>query len=220
MNQDSEESESDGDSSEDEETRKDTSQPEIYRPPKLAPMPYNEPSRNSKSNRRAPVPIALAQISALARNPHIESTSGTGAAPPALQSARAKELARITEFEEENFTRIVLKKSEAKRRKRDEADIALGGTGASAEHRGRRAGAGLEDEFADVLRAVDRKGRGDGKVGDGYEVLRERGRKQGVLERARKRRDEDVDGEETRERKKGRFEKSRLALKKKAKGRR
>ena len=217
MNQDS--SDSEEDESDVEPAREDRNTgTEIYRPPRLAPMPYNEPSRGkSKPERRGPIPVALTHLSALGRNPHLESTTGTGAAPPAFQSARAKELARITEFEEENFTRLVMKKSDARRRRRDEEDIALGGTGASAAHRGRRAGAGLEDEFADVLRAVDK--RRDSKVGDGYEALRQRGRKDDVLMRSRKRREEDVDREEPRERKKGRFEKSRLALKKKGKGR-
>lgn len=218
MNQgdsDSDEDEAESDSAEKEERRGN----EIYRPPKLAPVPYNDTARETKSKtRRAPIPTALAHLSALAHNPHLESTTGTGAAPPALQSARAKELARITEFEEENFTRIVMKKADEKRRKRDEADIALGGTGASTQHRGRRVGAGLEDEFADVLRAVDKK-RG-GAVGDGYDSLRQKGRKEDALARSRKRREEDVDISEPRERKKGRFEKSRLAFKKKVKGRR
>ena len=154
MNQDASSSSEDGDSDEDSDSNINKKQhrnssPEIYRPPKLVPMPYTDASA-SKSKRRTAVPTALTQITALAHNPHLESTTGTGTAPPTLQSTRARELARMTEFEEENFTRLVMKKSEAKRRRRDEADIALGGTGASGAHRARRAGAGLEDEFADV----------------------------------------------------------------------
>ncbi|TDL27629.1 hypothetical protein BD410DRAFT_713959 [Rickenella mellea] len=182
----------------------------IYRPPRLAPVPYTE-ERKGKKDRRAPIPSALAQLSHL--DPHIESTSGLGAMPT-LQSSRARELARMTEFEEENFTRLVMKKKDAKRRRRDEEDVALGGTGALAGRR-RAAGAGLEDEFADVLRAVGRKR--DGKVGDGYEELRMRAKKGDLLERARTRPREDVE-EGPREKKKGRFEKERKTVTKKLAG--
>ncbi|KAL5528986.1 hypothetical protein ACEPAG_4960 [Sanghuangporus baumii] len=187
----------------------------IYRPPKLAPVPYTEDSsasRKNKARKPPPAPSALSQLSYL--NPHVESSSGLGNIPT-LQSARAKELARMAEFEEENFTRLVMKKSEAKRRKRDEEAIALGGTGADlapgVRGRGRR-GYGLEDEFADVLKSVDR--RKESIVGDGYEELRQRGKKADVLSRARTRTQEDTEGDSGPKRKKGRFEKDQTALKK------
>lgn len=191
----------------------------VYRPPKLAPMPYTESSTNaSTKNRRKPIPTALAQLSYL--DPHIQTTSGLGGTP-ALQSARAKELARMTEFEEENFTRLVMKKKDAKRRRRDEEDIALGGTGALAEAgargRGRR-GIGLEDEFADVFKSVDR--RKGSAVGDGYEELRQRGRKKDALARAKMKSREEVEGDidgDLPPRKKGRFERDKAALKKSSK---
>lgn len=207
MNQEeSEGSGSESDSDHDEKTRDG-----IYRPPKLAPMPYTESSDRSKKERRRPVPTALAQLSHL--DPHIESTSGLGGVP-ALQSARARELARMAEFEEENFTRLVMKKKDMKRRLRDEADIALGGSGASVVKGGRgRRGFGLEDEFADVLKSVDR--RKDSAIGDGYEELRQWSKKKDALSRARGRTREEV--EETadgRARKKGRFEKDQAVMKK------
>ncbi|KAH8117613.1 hypothetical protein DFH11DRAFT_1504300 [Phellopilus nigrolimitatus] len=198
--------------SEDESDRGGNLRDGIYRPPKLAPMPYTEESGRSKKERRRPVPTALTQLGHL--DPHVETTSGLGGAP-ALQSARARELARMTEFEEENFTRLVMKKKDAQRRRRDEEDIALGGTGAGAamgpRGRGRR-GVGLDDEFADVLKAVGR--RRDGAVGDGYEELRQRGKKGDVLTRSRMRSREDVDGGDEPMRKKGKFEKDQTALKK------
>jgi U3 small nucleolar ribonucleoprotein protein LCP5 len=135
---------------------------------------------------------------------------------PSLTSSRARELARLTQFEEENFTRVMMKKSEAKRRLRDEEDVALGG-GARGGGRRRTAG-GLADEFGDVLRSVGRERRG--VSGDGYEELRVKGRKGGVLARSRAvRTREDAFGgaeEDAGGRKRSRFEKERRVAAKKA----
>jgi U3 small nucleolar ribonucleoprotein protein LCP5 len=133
-------------------------------------------------------------------NPHAESTSGLGVMP-SMASSRAQELARITEFEEENMTRLVMTKKETRRRMRDEGDIALGGTGVS---KGRSRGGGLGDEFSDILRTVDHGARARG-VDDGYEVLRAKGRKQDVLSRSRMR-NRDDDNDSGRPKKKGRFQ--------------
>lgn len=192
----------------------------IYRPPKLAPMPYTEPTKGKDKKRAGPVPTALSTLARLdPAQPHLESTSGLGNTP-ALLSRRAQELQRMTEFEEENFTRLVMKKKDMKRRTQDEAHLALGGTGVSGRH-GR--GGGLEDEFDDILRSVGRSRAG--AVGDGYEELRQKSRKESVLARSRTRARDDVldeladDG--PRQRKKGRFEKEVKATKKKiSKGRR
>src|SRR5258708_1220845 len=99
---------------------------EIYRPPRLAPMPYVEKSKKQSRRDRPPVPSALAALSADPYRPYEEATSGLGGTP-SFASARAKHLQRIQDYEEENFTRLVMKKSEAKRRTRDEEDLALGG---------------------------------------------------------------------------------------------
>jgi U3 small nucleolar ribonucleoprotein protein LCP5 len=174
----------------------------IYRPPKLAPMPYIE--KKDKSKRRPPVPTGLAALSHLDVSiPHVESTSGLGSMP-SMASSRARELARMNEFEEENMSRLVMTKKEARRRARDEEDVALGGTGVS---RGRRRGGGLEDEFRDVLRAVDRSGH-QGGMDDGYEALRVKGRKQDAFSRSKTRPREDDDDGHGRVRKKGRFQKA------------
>ena len=121
----------------------------------------------------------------------------------------------MTEFEEENFTRLVMKKKDAKRRKQDEANLALGGTGVSGRN-GR--GRGLEDEFSDVLRSVGRSR--SGITGDGYEELRQKGKKGSVLERSRARgRDEPIGSEGDagpKQRKRSRFEKEVKASKKRA----
>ncbi|THG96778.1 hypothetical protein EW026_g5118 [Hermanssonia centrifuga] len=206
-----------GMSSEDEgETREDDGdrgRGGIYRPPKLAAMPYTEPSKNKEKKRRGPVPSALTSLNHFDPSmPHIESTSGLGSTP-ALMSGRAKELQRMTEFEEENMTRLVMKKRDARRREQDEADIALGGIGGSS--RGGRGG-GLEAEFGDILRSVGRS-RG-GVVGDGYEELRQKGKKASVLDRSRTRgRDDALDNlgeDEPRQRKRSRFDKEVKASKK------
>jgi U3 small nucleolar ribonucleoprotein protein LCP5 len=191
----------------------------IYRPPKLAPVPYTETTRGKdKKERRRPVPTALSNLQYLnGSQPHAESTSGLGAATLAQSeaaSARARELARMTEFEEENFTRLLMKKKDAKRRARDEADVALGGV-PSVERGGRRRGGGFEDEFGDVLRSVGRSR--NSAVGDGYEELRQRGRKDGLLARSRKRDvSEAVDAadEGPKLRKRSRFDKEAKAAKK------
>lgn len=191
----------------------------VYRPPKLVPMPYTESSKKSKTDRRTSfVPGALSQLRS-GSDPHAETSTGLGGVP-ALQSGRARELARMTEFEEENMTRLVMTKKEAKRRRRDEEDVALGGTGANlasgARGRGRR-GVGLEDEFADVLRGQN-VGRGGKRKGDGYEELRERSRKGDALARAKTRmRDGESVDESGPKVKKGRFEKDQMAMRRIAK---
>ncbi|KAI0927999.1 hypothetical protein AcW1_005385 [Taiwanofungus camphoratus] len=192
----------------------------IYRPPKLAPVPYMEPRKDKDKSRRAPAPSALSTLAHLdPSKPYLESTSGLGSTP-ALMSQRGRELQRITEFEEENMMRLVMKKRDAKRRKQDEADLALGGSGGASGRRGR--GDGLEDEFGDILKSVGRN-RG-GITGDGYEELRQRGRKEGVLARSRARSQDDLsddlgdDG--PRQRKRSRFDKEVKAAKKRSAKRR
>jgi U3 small nucleolar ribonucleoprotein protein LCP5 len=150
--------------------------------------------------------------------PHIETTSGLGGVPQ-LGSNRAAYLKRIQEFEEENFTRLVMKKSETKRRLRDEADLAFGGDlGGLYNPRARRRAGGLEDEFGDVLRSVERRHRGN----DGYEELRKKGKKTDVLSRSkdtysRKRTElqEDNAEEDRRMKKRSRFELETKIAKKK-----
>lgn len=189
----------------------------IYRPPKVAPMPYTELSGKDKRGRRAPIPTTLASLAHLdPSKPYTESTTGLGAAPT-MQNARAREIQRMTEFEEENFTRLVLKKKDEKRRRKDEEDIALGGTGGISS---RRRGGGFEDEFADVLKSVGRDRRS--AMGDGYEELRNKGKRAGALARARSRSEvDDTQDDEPRQRKRSRFDKEvRVGKKRAAKSKR
>ena len=189
------------------------SQDGIYRPPKVAPMPYVEPtSKEARARRPPPAPHALASLAYLdPSRPFVESATGLSIVP-SMQSARARELRRMDEFEEENMTRLVLKKKDERRRRKDEEDIALGGAGGIT---GKRRGGGLEDEFADILRE-GRRGRA--LAGDGYEELRMKGRSEGALARSRVRLREDSGDdpfEGQRQKKKGRFERDVNAAKRK-----
>ncbi|CAE7140098.1 unnamed protein product [Rhizoctonia solani] len=173
----------------------------IYRPPKLAPVPYVE-GRPKKSKERTYKSQSLSSLLTLdPLRPHSESASGLGSGSASLSSARARELKRMTEFEEENMTRLVMNKKEERRRKRDEEDMALGGAGAR-----KGGGAALRDEFRDVLGAIERKRGASG--GDGYEELRQKGKKANAFERSRARKVDHVDEarEGPRVRKKSRFE--------------
>lgn len=183
----------------------------VYRPPKVAPMPYTE--HKTKKDRRTHVPAALhTLVHTDPSRPHMETTSGLGNMT-ALASKRARELQEMAEWEEMNMTRLVMKKKDARRRAQDEADIALGGIGA-----GGRRGGGLADEFGDVLRSVSRD-RG-GITGDGYEELRQRGKKMDVLSRANARKYDEISADEVdapRQRKRSRFEKAIKASKARSK---
>ncbi|KDR81501.1 hypothetical protein GALMADRAFT_221364 [Galerina marginata CBS 339.88] len=189
----------------------------IYRPPRLAPMPYVERSKTQTRQRRPPVPSALANLAADPSQPFLETTSGLGGAP-ALASGRAQYLKKLKDFEEDNFTRLVMKKNDAKQRARDEEALALGGdlsTGFGP--RGRQAAGGFDDEFSEVLRSVSRVNGGRSQ-GDGYEELRKRGKKTDAFERSRtKRNAEERDDDQASERrsKRSRFELETKVAKKK-----
>lgn len=192
----------------------------IYHPPRLAPMPYL-PTVKDKNKKRAPIPTSLSALRhADPTLPYTESTSGLGSTPSLNnQSSRARYLKRLTEFEEEQFGRVMLSKKEARRRRRDEETLAMGGglSGVREEGKGRvrRGGRGFDDEFADVLRDVDRGG--NGREGDGYAELRQRSKRGSVLERSRDARRESTAMEDEvpmKKRKRSRFETERKAVKK------
>ncbi|KAJ3843787.1 hypothetical protein EV361DRAFT_883057 [Lentinula raphanica] len=196
----------------------------IYRPPRVAPMPYiPQTTATTKRQQRAPVPTALASVLHTDGSmPHVESTSGLGNTPSLNNtSSRAKYLKHLTEFEEEQFGRVMMGKKEARRRARDEEALALGGglSGLGEEGKGagrrRRTAGGWEDEFGDVLQGI---GRSSASGGDGYDELRQRGKRSGVLERSRenqKRTAELVVDGEIQKRKKSRFEMERKRVKSK-----
>lgn len=170
---------------------------EVYQPPKMAPMPYTESSL-SKAKKRVTLPTGLAALRYQDGTlPHAESTSGLGLVP-SLSSVRAQELSKMREYEEANMTRLVMTKKEARRRARDEEDVALGGAGVS----GRRRGDGLTNEFNDIFRSIDQRSTNDAV--DGYEALRVKARKKDVFSRSRTREVDDEGGH--RPMKKSRFQ--------------
>ena len=185
----------------------------IYRPPRLAPMPYIETSK-ARREHRAPVPSALVALPNDPTRPYTESSSGLGSVA-VTTSGRAAHLKRLQEYEEENFSRLIMKKTDARRRARDEADLAMGGGLGAPGRRNRMQAGTLEDSFGDVLKSIERRGgrTEDGIVRDGYEELR-RDKNGGALERSRrtevlgKRRSaaEDERGGNTARRKRTRFE--------------
>ncbi|KAF9044736.1 hypothetical protein BDZ89DRAFT_159215 [Hymenopellis radicata] len=190
----------------------------LYHAPRLAPMPYI-PTTKDKNKARAPIPTSLAALRHTDPTlPYTESTSGLGSTPSLnAQSSRARYLKRLNDFEEEQFGRVMLGKKEARRRARDEETLAMGGalSGVGEEGKGRvQRNRGLEDEFADVLRDVDRGKR----QGDGYDELRKRSKRGSVLERSRetKRGSVPVDSDEASgmKRKRSRFEMERKSIKK------
>ncbi|WFD30496.1 sterol O-acyltransferase [Malassezia sp. CBS 17886] len=156
-----------------------------YRPPKIAPVMYDpdaRPSRSAQNKERQPSRNAalLADLSAgMSSNPYETSSGGVGAgaAIGSAGSSRARALRRMQEFEEDNYKRLSMNKRDAKRRRRDEQDVALGGLGLSSE--GNRLGGGVEEELGDLLRGAERDSRRKqhGGSSDAYELLQSRAAK-------------------------------------------
>nr|AOR51875.1 U3 small nucleolar ribonucleoprotein LCP5 [Phaffia rhodozyma] len=173
-----------------------TSTSGVYRPPRLAAVPYLPPtSKSSKTNRAESgsagktssllTDYALSTVSHL---PHQETVSGLPSLSSSARASRAnRSLAQEqTEFEEGAFTRLTLKKSELKRREREERDDALGLGG------GRNGGTGWEDVLG---------GLGGGRYDSGGD--REKG---GAWERRKRGPDEGESRAGPAKNKKGRFE--------------
>lgn len=136
----------------------------VYRPPRISAVPYNEPSSSSKrSERRAPA--LLSEFAAgLDGAPGVQMTTGLSTRPimghtNSASAKRAAELKRIAEFEEDNMTRLVTTKREAKRRRDDEEALAMGfGVGSGRSRRKN----GLEAELEGVLGERGSKGLWEG----------------------------------------------------------
>jgi len=160
----------------------------VYRPPKLAPVPYLETAPKDRTKRKVPLPTALdALVHFDPSAPFSESTSGLGGGTATSHSVVHARLDHMTKYEEDHMMRLVLNKKEAKRRKQDETNIALGGMGGTGR------GGELQDEFADILKSVNRK-RG-AKIGDGYEELRQRGKRANAFARSQMRMVGNVEGD-------------------------
>ncbi|ORX34949.1 hypothetical protein BD324DRAFT_609700 [Kockovaella imperatae] len=194
----------------------DDKEDKIYRPPRVAAMPYNEPGKAARKDRRAPA-LLSEFADTMDGAPILESTSGLATRPVrldrhtnSLSAKRAKELKEIKEYEEANMTRLSTTKREAKRRREDEEALALG-HGISEKARGRRGKVnGLEAELEGVLGSRGSRGVWDGvkdfgKRGDAVE----RGRKAGGIV--------DIGPSSSRKKKKARFEKDLAGHKKRSK---
>ncbi|EKD01788.1 hypothetical protein A1Q2_03851 [Trichosporon asahii var. asahii CBS 8904] len=152
----------------------------VYKPPRVAAMPYNEEGEKRVRERRAPALLSeFAQ--SLAGAPAVQTTSGlstrpvqAGAHTNSASARRAAELQRIAEFEEENMTRLVTSKREAKRRREDEEALALGFGVGGARNRRRN---GLEAELEGVL------GDGGSSAWDG--AGDKFGKREGITKRAK-----------------------------------
>ncbi|CAK9781907.1 hypothetical protein CC85DRAFT_309434 [Cutaneotrichosporon oleaginosum] len=161
-----------------------TDDDEVYRPPRVAAMPYNEPGRERARERRAPALLSeFAQT--MDGAPTVQTTSGlstrpvlAGAHSNSVSAKRAAELKRLATWEEDNMTRLVTTKREAKRRRDDEEALALG-FGVGGAGRSRRQN-GLEAELEGVLGERGSKGVWDST---GVQAL---GMREGITGRAKR----------------------------------
>ncbi|GFZ44704.1 hypothetical protein JCM24511_02428 [Saitozyma sp. JCM 24511] len=191
----------------DESDRAESSAGAVYRPPRVAAVPYREADDKVRRKARR-APALLSEFAATMDGaPLLESTSGLSTRPVqvnrhsnSISAKRAAELQRMNEFEEENMTRLVTTKREAKRRREDEEALALGyGVGGSARGRARRQN-GLEAELEGVLGA-----RGSRGVWDN--VSQSMGRRADLLERGKASQRERASGGDATRAKKARFDK-------------
>lgn len=166
----------------------------VYRPPKVAPVIYDPDAHVSRNARKKERQVSrntalLADLTAgMSTNPYETSVGGVGGdgAIGTSGSSRARALRRMQEFEEDNYKRLSLNKKEAKKRRRDEQDVALGGLGLSS-HGGHRLSGGIEEEFGDLLRGSERdarrRERGDER--DAYHVLQKRAKRPNAMAQAK-----------------------------------
>lgn len=155
----------------------------VYRPPRVAGMPYNEPG-SQRRERRAPALLSeFAQT--MDGAPAVQTTSGlstrpvlAGAHTNSTSAKRAAELKRLDEWEEDNMTRLVTTKREDKRRRDDQEALALG-FGVGGRGRARRQN-GLEAELEGVLGERGSKGVWDNS---GVQAL---GMREGITGRAKR----------------------------------
>ncbi|GAA5876824.1 hypothetical protein JCM1840_002056 [Sporobolomyces johnsonii] len=155
---------------EDEDAEEGGDRSGVYRPPRLAAMPYSEaPAKGKKAKRETPSHL-VHDISATlsSSTPYGESTTGLSVShDPSLQSGTARHLKRIEEYEMDHFTRMRMSKKDAKKRRAEEEEVAFGGLGAGKG--GKRRLGGFGAEFDDIL--GDDRGGDRAKAG-AYEQMR------------------------------------------------
>lgn len=119
----------------------------IYRPPRIAAMPYSDAPTKGKKG-KGPLPShMLSDLSAglSSSTPYGESTSGLSVTvDPSLSSGTARHLAQIEDYELSNYTRMRGSKKESAQRRRDEEEVAFGGLGAGKNGKRRLGGFGAE----------------------------------------------------------------------------
>ncbi|KAG0665395.1 hypothetical protein C6P46_006842 [Rhodotorula mucilaginosa] len=126
----------------------------IYRPPRLAAMPYVEaPAKGKKKREAAQQPSHLLSDmshSMLSSTPYAEATSGLSVSyDPSLKSGAKARLDKILEYETSNFRRLGKSKKDERDRRRMEEEVAFGGLGAGKG--GKRRLGGFGAEFDDLL---------------------------------------------------------------------
>lgn len=155
----------------------------VYRPPRLAPVPYLEaPKKGKRANRVAPNQSAFLTDMASTLNgnaPYAEGTSGLAVAP-SMNSRKTKKMVEMQDYEESMMHRISMSKKESKKRREDEAEVALGGGGTldTGNKRGVRGRGGFGVEFDELLNNIERGGnKRSGTLGrtggSDYEALRQ-----------------------------------------------
>ncbi|KAI5478994.1 myosin heavy chain [Pseudohyphozyma bogoriensis] len=124
----------------------------IYRPPRIAAMPYTEgPSKKDKKKKPLPSHM-LSDLSHTisSSTPYGESTSGLSVTvDPSLSSGTARHLKQVEQYELDNFTRLRMSKKDSKKRRSEEEEVAFGGLGAGKG--GKRRLGGFGAEFDDLL---------------------------------------------------------------------
>ncbi|GAA6064236.1 hypothetical protein JCM10212_006365 [Sporobolomyces blumeae] len=158
--------------SEDEDEREDgEDRSGIYRPPRLAAMPYVDAPAKGKKSKKRDTPSHLVQdmsVGLASSTPYGETTTGLSVSQdPALQSGTARHLKRVEDYEMDHFTRMRMSKKDAKRRRAEEEEVAFGGLGAGKG--GKRRLGGFGAEFDDLL-GGDRGG--DRKRTEAYDQMR------------------------------------------------
>lgn len=167
----------------------------VYRPPRVAAMPYIEgPAKGASTSRslvmlqssscshpsvsatgkrskrdRDPGSHLISDMSTSmsASTPYAEATSGLSVSyDPSLQSGTARHLKKLEEYEMDHFTRKHMSKKEGRARRAQEAEVAFGGLGAGAG--GKRRLGGFGAEFDDILG----DDRGEKRREKAYESMR------------------------------------------------
>lgn len=119
----------------DDQPKASTSTGGVYRPPRLAAVPYTEPVRGSRKTKEARAPktntlltdYALTTGSTLPTSESVTGLHTTNSSRIGPGGSKGKSLAQEqNEYEESAFTRLPLRKTDLKRREREEREDALG----------------------------------------------------------------------------------------------